>query len=371
MISGEIYCLRQILYMQLTNVPARTSSKNSSAKDWLKILTEASSLVSTSASAKTTWKIAELALKVQTKWEGHSQYNLKALSAACGVSEARLRLQARAAQFFPPDKRVGQLSFTHHIEAMRSGPERADYWLQQALEKRWNGKDIRLAISGNGDPRKYSWLRCGTFWYFSSCDPRFGIKYPGRIPGQIPANVIHYFTAPGDLVVDPMAGGGSTIDAAALLERRCVAYDLVPSRPEIQQNDAIAGLPATAQGAKLIFIDPPYGSIAKGFYEEHPHCLSRMGEEEFLQALLLIGGHCREVLDPEGYLAILVQNVYGWQTHTVLQVMQLFIEKHWELVRRIQVPLPNHQISSNVMKWARENRQMVNTDRDLLVFKLR
>ena len=49
-------------------------------------------------------------------------------------------------------------------------------------------------------------MRCGTFWYFSHCDPRFGVKYPGRIPGQIPANLIHYFTQPNDLVVDLMAG---------------------------------------------------------------------------------------------------------------------------------------------------------------------
>jgi hypothetical protein len=49
------------------------------------------------------------------------------------------------------------------------------------------------------------------FYSFTPCDPRFGVDYPGRIPGQIPANVIRYFTEPGDLVVDLMAGGGITI----------------------------------------------------------------------------------------------------------------------------------------------------------------
>lgn len=237
-----------------------------------------------------------------------------------------------------------QLSFSHHVEAMRGDPERASYWLQQALEKKWNSKEIRLAIAGDGDPKKFSWLRCGTFWYFSHCDPRFGIEYPGRIPGQIPANVIHYFTEPGDLVVDPMAGGGTTLDAASLLERRCLVYDLVPARPEIQLNDVLTGLPDNTKGAKLIFIDPPYGSIAKGFYEKHPSYLSQMEQGVFLEALKKIASHCIEVLEHDGYLAILIQNVHNWTGDTVFQVIQQLTQDRWELVRRIQVPLSNQHI---------------------------
>ena len=344
-------------------------SSKAVAKEWLKILTLACSFSGLSG-AKSPWDLADLALKVQIRWKGHSRYNLQALSVACGISQKRLYLLARTAQFFPPQVRFKQLSISHHIEAMRRDPERASYWLEQASEKQWSSKDIRLAIAGDGDPRKFSWLRCGTFWYFSHCDPRFGIDYPGRIPGQIPANVIHYFTEPGDLVVDLMAGGGSTIDAARLLDRCCLAYDLVSVRPDIQQNDALRGIPFEAYGAKLIFIDPPYGAIAKGFYDNHPHCLSRMNQPDFLNALRTVANNCRKALLTEGYLAMLVQNVYGWVGDTVFQVIQQFTDDQWNLVRRIQVPLSNHQISSSVMKWARENRQMVNTDRDLLIFQM-
>jgi hypothetical protein len=291
------------------------------------------------------------------------------LSDACGISEERLRLLARTAEFFPPEERFAKLSITHHIEAMRRKPEKASYWLQQAYEKQWSSKDLRLAIAGDGDPKKFSWLRCGTFWFFSYCDSRFGIDYPGRIPGQIPANVIHYFTQPNDLVVDLMAGGGCTLDAAKYLGRRCLAYDLVSVRPDIQQNDALIAVPFEAYGAKLIFIDPPYGAIAKGFYEKHQHCLSRMNQTDFLTALTTIGNHCLKALLPEGYLAILVQNVYEWEGDTVFQIMQQLTDQQWKFVRRIQVPLSNQQISSGVMKWARENCQMVNTDRDLLIFQ--
>ncbi len=43
-------------------------------------------------------------------------------------------------------------------------------------------------------------------WNFADADPRFGREYPGRIPGQSVANVLAYYTKPGDLVLDPMAG---------------------------------------------------------------------------------------------------------------------------------------------------------------------
>ena len=61
---------------------------------------------------------------------------------------------------------------------------------------------------------------------------------------------------------------------------------------------------------------------------------------------------------------------YEWEGDTVFQIVQKLTNTQWKLVRRIQVPLPNQHISSSVMKWARENCQMVNTDRDLLVFQI-
>lgn len=346
----------------------KRSNSKTITKEWLKILNQAASFSGISGE-KSPWAMADLALKVTTKWKNHPHYNLDELAKVSGISSARLRLLARTADFFSPDTRLRYLSFSHHIEAMRGDPDRALYWLRQANENRWSSKDIRLAIAGDGDPKKYSWLRCGTFWYFSHCDPRFGREYPGRIPGQIPANTIHYFSKPGDLVVDLMAGGGSTLDAANLLERRCLAYDLNPIRSDIETHDALKGLPKGVKKVQLFFLDPPYGSISKGFYNDHPNCLSRMGEGEFLDAIEKIASHCRKALLPDGYLAILVQNVYGWQGNTPFLIANRLLLKDWKLVRRIQVPLPTQQISSSVMKWARDNRQMVNIDRDLLIFQ--
>jgi len=354
--------------MQQPQLGQSEPSNKTVTKEWLKILNQASSFSGISGE-KSLWAMADLALKVITKWKNHSRYNLEGLAEVSGISSERLRLLARTAEFFPPENRLRYLSFSHHIETMRGDPDRALYWLKQASEKRWSSKEIRLAIAGEGDPKKFSWLRCGTFWHFSHCDLRFGIDYPGRIPGQIPANVIHYFSEPGDLVVDLMAGGGSTIDAADLLKRRCLAYDLSPVRPDIKPHDALTGLPKGVKKVQIFFLDPPYGSISKGFYNDHPNCLSRMAEGDFLDAIEKIAGYCQKALLADGYLAILVQNVYGWQGNTPFLIVNRLLLKGWKLVRRIQVPLPTQQISSSVMKWARDSRQMVNIDRDLLIFQ--
>ena len=63
------------------------------------------------------------------------------------------------------------------------------------------------------------------------------------------------------LVVDPMAGGGTTLDVCQSMGRRCLAYDLEPSRPDIHHHDIRAGFPAAAVGCDLIFCDPPYHTM--------------------------------------------------------------------------------------------------------------
>jgi hypothetical protein len=35
------------------------------------------------------------------------------------------------------------------------------------------------------------------------CDTRFGDEWPGRIPAQLVAHILYFFSEPGDLVLDP------------------------------------------------------------------------------------------------------------------------------------------------------------------------
>ena len=71
--------------------------------------------------------------------------------------------------------------------------------------------DIALAwalrLSGKTDQEKFkalNWgLRTWDQWNFNECDERFGDDWPGRIPAQLVAHTLFYFTKPGDLILDP------------------------------------------------------------------------------------------------------------------------------------------------------------------------
>jgi hypothetical protein len=53
-------------------------------------------------------------------------------------------------------------------------------------------------------------------------------SYPAKFQAQLPAELIATFTAPGELVVDPYAGGGTTGLEAQLAGRAFVGSDINP-----------------------------------------------------------------------------------------------------------------------------------------------
>jgi len=105
-------------------------------------------------------------------------------------------------------------------------------------------------------------------WNFAQCDPRLGNEHPGRIPGQILLNLLYYYTDQGDLVVDPMAGGGSTVDACLVMNRKCRAYDINSKRKDILKRDFNKGFSEKCKDCAFIFLDPPYWNLKDEFYSE-------------------------------------------------------------------------------------------------------
>lgn len=87
-------------------------------------------------------------------------------------------------------------------------------------------------------------LRTWDNWNFNDVDNRFGDDWPGRIPAQLVAHTLFYFTKENDLVFDPMAGGGVVTDTCLAFNRRCWSFDLLdrmktrPAHPQV--------LPATS-----------------------------------------------------------------------------------------------------------------------------
>ena len=60
-------------------------------------------------------------------------------------------------------------------------------------------------------------------WPFASSGTES--SYFGKMPLAVVENLLWAFTEPGDIVVDPFAGGGTTIDVAKAMGRRVWASD--------------------------------------------------------------------------------------------------------------------------------------------------
>ncbi len=98
----------------------------------------------------------------------------------------------------------------------------------------------------------------------------------GVTPAFVIYNLVKRYTEPGDLVLDPMAGSGTTIDVCTEEARNCIAYDISPTRPDIIQNDA-RKIPLATASVDMIFIDSPYGDNI--YYNDHPGNIGKISAE--------------------------------------------------------------------------------------------
>src|SRR5690606_31929478 len=86
-----------------------------------------------------------------------------------------------------------------------------------------------------------------TLWDYPSqhyTSPKTGAReqgsqqYRGATPSWVVWQVIQRFTQPGDVVLDPFCGSGTTLDVCADTERRGLGFDIAPAREDIRRGDA-------------------------------------------------------------------------------------------------------------------------------------
>src|SRR5215210_6272601 len=85
-------------------------------------------------------------------------------------------------------------------------------------------------------------------------------NYAGATPSYIIWNLLQRYTKERDLVVDPCAGSGTTLDVARDLNRKALAYDVHPTRKDIFRVDARKLPPELTGKVDFVFIDPPYST---------------------------------------------------------------------------------------------------------------
>lgn len=205
-------------------------------------------------------------------------------------------------------------------------------------------------ILNNLDPKR--WLKFQKSWFIHNPPPRRKdvLQHPAKFPETLAQEFIEFFTRPGDTVLDPMAGTGSTLVAALRSGRHSLGIELNPKYAELarkvlaeeQHSLGVAAAELTAQLTcedagqielaslpiiDYLFTSPPYWDMlhAPGgkaqkqrrqageldvFYSDDPSDLGNIHDyETFLEKLVGIYAHLKPCLRPRAYLTIVVKNV--------------------------------------------------------------
>jgi hypothetical protein len=209
-------------------------------------------------------------------------------------------------------------------------------------------------------------------WSFRH-DRAFGILHAGSIPAAIVAHTLYYYTEPDALVVDPMAGGGTTLDVCESMGRRCFAYDIEPIRPEISPHDIRQGLPAEVADCDLVFCDPPYHTMLARQYPADSIATNSFPDwKRFLHEL---ARNVFTALKPGGYFALLLAAQtekdlpagVGYLDHAFLGYFAA-LQAGFEPERRISCPMPGAYRPEQVRRARREGR-LLGQVRDLLILR--
>lgn len=137
--------------------------------------------------------------------------------------------------------------------------------------------------------------------------------YTGATPSWVIWQCLMRYTRKGDTVLDPMCGSGTTIDVCQDLERKPIAFDLAPSRPDIRASDART-LPLPNASVDFAFIDPPYSTHVD--YSDDPRCIGKLstaGEDEgeaYYTAMAQVIEQLHRVLRPRRFMALYVSDSF-------------------------------------------------------------
>jgi hypothetical protein len=247
-----------------------------------------------------------------------------------------------------------------------------------------------LRLEGKTDQEKFEelgWgLRTWDQWNFNECDERFGDDWPGRIPAQLVAHTLFYFTNPGDLVFDPMAGGAVVSDVSLVFERKCQSFDLSTrdNRQEIQYHHWVPqdGHWPTTKKPDLIFFDPPYYTKKEKEYrgkanEKTPSISSySKGEyEKFFESFFLLAyKNVKETTT----MAFLNADWRDFQftpaskenpdnSITIFDYHRMLSETGWKVTHRVECPLSSERMSGNQVQKMQKKRILGTVGRTLII----
>jgi len=181
--------------------------------------------------------------------------------------------------------------------------------------------------------------------------PKGNNKFQGVTPAFIIWNMLQRYTKPGDLVVDPMAGSGTTIDVCEEEDRKVIGYDVNPQHPKIIKKDS-RKIPLEDNSVDMVFIDSPYGDNVN--YSNEPEDIGKISAEtpQFYEELEKVSIEIYRILKPGKVMGWLIGDQWVKRKFTPvgMKIYQMLTENvKFEPIDIICVA--RRQQSSNTRVW--------------------
>ena len=249
-----------------------------------------------------------------------------------------------------------------------------------------------LALEGKDDLarfRELGWgLRPWDHWSWGDCDNRFGDDWPGRIPAQLIAHILYFFSKQNDLVLDPMAGGGVTPDTCLAMGRRCWSFDMEDhpdTRPEIEpyywdlkSRDWKSTIPASKDKPDLIIMDPPYFDKKASEYDKES--ISGFTRQQYLEFFERFFTYLKKSSKKSTKLAFINADWRDFQSRAATDenpknailigaYIKILEKAGWEISHVIQSPMSSERFDAIVVSAMQKKRILGVTSRYVLVCK--
>jgi len=170
--------------------------------------------------------------------------------------------------------------------------------------------------------------------------------YPGNFAPQVARNIIEMYSDPGEVVLDPMVGGGTTLIEAKLLGRNGIGCDINPDAIKLTKEALrFNHHPQTTQQVKradvrnlsfikdasidLVLTHPPYLNIIRYSEGKIAEDLSNISSvQKFCDEIETAAKELFRVLKPNRYCAVLIGDTRKGRHFVPLawQVMQRFLK---------------------------------------------
>lgn len=202
----------------------------------------------------------------------------------------------------------------------------------------------------------------------------------GNSEPAIVDNLLYLYTEPYDIVVDPFAGSGSTIDVCKNRLRRYWVSDrkpIVERQGEIRQLDIVKELPSLNRlwsDVSLTYLDPPYWKQAEGKYSKDAEDLANMSLEDFTRSVIdIVKGIASK--QSKGAIALLIQPTQ-WKadnrqfTDHVFDIVKGVNIKKLTLHNRVSCPYSTQQYNQQQVNTAKDEKILLVLTRELIIWKV-